>query len=452
MTRLGIEVDWEQLARGEPGERAAFGAIGIRHGDLWLTEAEDERVRTVRRKVNLSAYHLAEWLVANWWRLRWEPNRASTDWALSHSLPAIGGGYVWPNVTISADGQRTLLVSRPTARRAAEPIRYLVEASISISAREFESAVDDFVSRVIERLGLQGVVGTNLNDLWSALREERLDEGAAEFRKMEALLGFDVGGAPDRVVEGLIADGAALGRNAVEELAAAEQIAGSVVTGEEIREFARAGLESRPGDGIALRPRSGRRIPGDAPAWLRGVEVARAVREQQRPGERLETETLAQFVGVRARDLSGPAAPSPIAFELDETPERSVVVLKSRSARSRRFELARLLGDRLAIREEGALRPVTRSATYRQKLQRAFAAELLCPIELLSGYMADEHGEDRIEEAADHFEVSAQTVRLQLINNGFASREEIDLEHISAGQGFPNAYPAPSRGLTARSH
>ncbi len=432
MRKFGIEVDWEHLERGSATERATFAAIGIHHEDLWLTEAEDERVRAVRRKVNLSGYLLAEWLVANWWRLRWEPYRPSADWALSHSVPGIGGGYVWPNLTFAADGRRMLVHSCPTSRVPAEPIRYLVDRYVSISAREFEGAIDDFVVRVIARLGLAEIAGSNLHTLWSELRDERLDPQATEYRKIEALLGFDVDGAPAPLIEDLLAEGATLGRGAVEEIAAAGQTAGSLISGGEIRDLARTGVEFRRRDGVTLKGGPHRRQSPDAPAWLLGVEAAKSLRQQQGIGDRLETGTLAEYVGISAFDLGYSQGATPLAFEFEETPSRGYLVLKSRSGRARRFELARILGDRLAIREDGALRPVTRSATYRQKLQRAFAAELLCPIGPLSEFMADERGEDRIEEASDHFEVSAQTVRLQLINNGIADRDEIDLERASA--------------------
>ena len=37
---LAIETDWESSAAGSAEEAATFAAIGIKFGDLWLTEAE----------------------------------------------------------------------------------------------------------------------------------------------------------------------------------------------------------------------------------------------------------------------------------------------------------------------------------------------------------------------------------------------------------------------------
>lgn len=117
---LVIEADWEALGSGSECERACFSALGIRHGDLWLTEAEDTFVRCIRQKVHLSAYPLAEWLAWNYWRLRFEPHKATLDWALAHRLATIGGGYVWPNITVVSDGKWIDWVAKSTVLREKE--------------------------------------------------------------------------------------------------------------------------------------------------------------------------------------------------------------------------------------------------------------------------------------------------------------------------------------------
>jgi hypothetical protein len=50
-------------------------------------------------------------------------------------------------------------------------------------------------------------------------------------------------------------------------------------------------------------------------------------------------------------------------------------------ATGRRFELARLVGDHLYSRDAEWLLPATGAKTARQKVQRAFAQQFLCPIE-----------------------------------------------------------------------
>ena len=50
-------------------------------------------------------------------------------------------------------------------------------------------------------------------------------------------------------------------------------------------------------------------------------------------------------------------------------------------------------------------------------MQRAFAAEFLCPINALQAFLDDDLSEERIEEAADYFGVSALTAKNQLASH-----------------------------------
>ncbi len=59
--------------------------------------------------------------------------------------------------------------------------------------------------------------------------------------------------------------------------------------------------------------------------------------------------------------------------------------------------------------------------TSRQKYQRAFAAEFLCPLSSLQAYLENDYSESAIEDAAEYFKVSSQTVESILENNGLIS-------------------------------
>ena len=65
--------------------------------------------------------------------------------------------------------------------------------------------------------------------------------------------------------------------------------------------------------------------------------------------------------------------------------------------------------------------PSTDLSTARQKFQRAFAAEFLCPIDELKAFLDDDYSESAIEDAAAHFDVSERTVESPLANNGVLS-------------------------------
>ncbi len=60
---------------------------------------------------------------------------------------------------------------------------------------------------------------------------------------------------------------------------------------------------------------------------------------------------------------------------------------------------------------------MTDAGTSRQKLQRAFAAEFLCPIDSLRSYLGDEFRQEAFEDAAEHFGISEKAVTSHLANH-----------------------------------
>jgi Zn-dependent peptidase ImmA (M78 family) len=64
--------------------------------------------------------------------------------------------------------------------------------------------------------------------------------------------------------------------------------------------------------------------------------------------------------------------------------------------------------------------------TYRQKLQRAFAAELLCPLSALEEKLGGDYLAEAREDAAHHFAVSERTVTAMLVNHRLLDRDYLD--------------------------
>lgn len=432
---LKFEAEWESLERGTPEERACYAAIGIRYGDVWLTEADDAFVKRVREKVHLSAYKLAEWLAWNWWRLRWEPRTRAQDWPFAHRMATIGGGYIWPNITVSSDGERIVLLAKPTRSRLQEPLRYIADIPAVVRARAFEGAVDSFIDQVRGQLRAEGIPDTNLDHIWDDVLAERVDPARTSYRRFEALLGLDPDEAEHAVIEALIADSETLGEEAMSELAANKVRGGGILTAAELSEAADAvGFDSSLEDTARLATDT--RLPeiGQVPAWTRGAEAARALRMQEHLGAApVSNRRLAEMAGTASAVLTEHRASVPdFSFSLDRSAMSSRVVLRSRWKTGRRFELARLIGDRVADGAEGRLFPATRAYTYRQKLQRSFAAELLCPFEALKDMLGDDCSNEAIEDAAEHYEVSERTVRTLLVNHDLLDRDDIDGEFEAA--------------------
>lgn len=420
-----ITADWENLDEGSPEERAAFAAVGIKAYESWLTEGNDSLVNRLRQSPLLSAYHLAEWFAWNWWRLRWEPRSHSPDWAFSHRMSTIGSGYIWPDITIFSDGERTALVSRSTPERQSTPFRYINDSISVIPAGQFERGLDTFLEQVIDRLESAGVTDTNLHSIWASVLGERADPSLARLRKLEALLGVDPDSAQS-ALDVLNADAAKVGEAAVEELAAEFGQTGKLHSQDELRGLAQVkGFDADPAKVIDLRTDLVPIFSGATPAARVGQEVARSVRSTLRLGEDVLTnDTLANIAGVDARALERRnSSESEVSFAIDESANKGRVVLRSKWDTGRRFELARLLGDRLMTRGQ-KLFLATRSYTYRQKAQRAFAAEFLSPWETVLQMLDGDYSSESQQDVAGHFTVSPLTIHTMLVNRGRIAKED----------------------------
>ena len=90
MTDLQLSItNWEAAGLGTPEVLATTGRLRLQVGEINLTEHDDTFSKTIREEVLVSAYPLALWLAANWWRLLHEPRpperlRPTTDWRLAH--------------------------------------------------------------------------------------------------------------------------------------------------------------------------------------------------------------------------------------------------------------------------------------------------------------------------------------------------------------------------------
>jgi hypothetical protein len=425
---LKFETDWELSTSGKPEEAATFAALGIKFGNNWLTEAEDSFVNRVRQKVYLSAYPLAEWLAWNWWRLRWESRRHTHDWAMAHRTSNIGGGYVWPDITIFSDGERIVLNCNPTRSRPTEPLRYLCQLAAVVRAPIFEDTISTFVQATLDQLDTKKIKASNLLAVWQNVLEERSSPELAVRRKLEALLGYDVDEANEELIERLVRDIGKLGEAGVQELAASFSGKSSVASSDEIESAASTyGFPCNPRDAVRLRSDLVNHLPVGEAAWKRGIAAARALREQESLSQdSISNERLCQLVGVTSAVISNRNQRGPFTFEYDAKQTEGKIVIKSSYETGRRFGLARLLGDRIAGATSGPLKlAAQRTFTYRQKLQRAFAGEFLCPFHQLENVLDGDFSDDAIQDAAQHFNVSDITVRTLLVNNRAIDRDNL---------------------------
>jgi hypothetical protein len=224
-----------------------------------------------------------------------------------------------------------------------------------------------------------------------------------------------------------------LGSEAIDEIAADHGSDGNIASAQELQAVAATrGYDLSPRDAVRLAHGSGLPRSGQVPAWRLGAAAAKALREQERlNGQPISNNQLANMSGTRESVLTDRMTDSKISFALDENAQRGRVVLRSKWGTGRRFELARILGDRVARQQSSRLLPATRSYTYRQKLQRSFAAEFLSPFDEVEEMLDGDFSMESQQEVADHFDVSPMTIRTMLVNHKRIERDGFDFE-ISA--------------------
>jgi hypothetical protein len=436
MADLEITASWFASHEDEPSLRETFGSLSITAGPdrTPLTEVEDTIARTVRPHIFVPSSLVAEWLLANWWRLRWEGARSKTtsSWRRAHCMAAIGSGYAWPFLTIESDGEfvqlRTVAESAPDAAA----VRYLQNATIDLPASEFEAGVDEFLDSVEARLAACVPSARTISELRAELTEERRRLSVARECKWQALAGMDPGDAAEDWLEEAKTFADDVGHAASEEVFAALPSVPRLDSARDAFLATKASsttVDLRWTATASLREAAkGAELP-----WQRGVRSAQLVRKHYgiAPGP-LDDDAFGSLVSAHLPLASSERRPDGGGigggFRNCITGGRTAVLAGNRRPESARFYLARVVGCALAADQDDHFLPVTSGATALQKFERAFAQELLCPWKDLVAFV-EERGSDEegLADAAEHFGVSEYLVSSTLVNRGKLERDRLPI-------------------------
>jgi hypothetical protein len=415
-------VEWLASETGDPVEKNTNAELSIIVGTHNATEVEDFESQTVRKTIRVSAGLVAMWFASNWWRLRWEaepatPIREGLNWAMSHQIAAIGGGYAWPDLILKgSDGKLVSVICKGQSAANAEalyPIRYLNSFSTQVDASSLESGIRDFVEKVIARLNSCGVRKSELHDLWDDVLYEKRSTQAFAHRKLEALLGLDPD-EDDVLIASISKWSKKYGQHALEEISASEdksRIRGILETAKK----AAQGVKT-----FAEVPNLSDSDVDRAP-WQRGQTAAYALRSKWDLGWKPITDkTLADRLSIPVHKLSDVMTNAPFSFALrGGTEDKLGFILSRPHDHTRRFDTARLIGDCACYETDELLRPATGAITERQKVQRAFAAEFLCPSKMIEERFSggfDRGIGDIVADLSTEYNVSGQIIFHHLEN------------------------------------
>ncbi|MCY3859215.1 MAG: hypothetical protein OXG25_09960 [Gammaproteobacteria bacterium] len=430
MNSLRFELSPSSLDVGTREERATFGQFSVVVNESVASEGVALGSNELLPGPYVPGYHVADWLVRNWWRLAYEPSldddleNTTMGWDLAHRMSTIGEGYVWPNILLVSDGLRMTLTTVASQDSGARAFRYVgPDKTQVVDLEEYLQAVQSFLSNVVELTKFKSSTSKpSLHDSWDKLQTEIGDSKTSTLRRIEAMLGYDPGEANEKDIQSSIDDMRRLGNDAVAELAAdANTRHNSISRAKDVSKAARrVGFDGKIDDAIRLESNSNIQSWGECDAWRIGVATAHAVRHSERlNGQPIGNTRLASMAGTSQNVISTTSRSSDkLSFVIKDESSKFRIAMRSRWETGRRFDVARLVADRLFDNGiDDALLPATQAYTYRQKAQRAFAAELLAPFDALEDFLSGDRSEERRNEAADHFNVSTYVISGVLQNN-----------------------------------
>ena len=428
MSGLEFDLEWGQAIHSDPRWASTAAEFVLLVNGVPATRLFDNWSKTVTDRARLSLYPLAEWFAVNWWRLHAEApfeagGRPPVDWRLAHDLGAVGGGFVWPRVRFASDGAAIQVSARALRNAPWEPVRHLNDIPVaSIETRVFDQSVDRLVAVVIRRLEDLKISAEPLATIWTDVLAERSDPEVVQWREWEARLGYGADEAPESVMIGIAEFSGRIGSDAATELA-------PLLRPQELASIRKFDDLARSVGVEAQIPWPSETMTRDRTApWEIGRRLSATIRGQANlPAGPLDDDGLAGLLGYKRTALSEViVGEAKVGLGVRFSQEnRTVLHFRKRNLQGRRFEAARFLADHLVSTVQDIWLPLTDRATARQKIQRAFAAELLAPIDQLRDFVGDSRLPETIEDAGDHFGISPLAIRSHLANHGLLSAEEV---------------------------
>jgi hypothetical protein len=263
---------------------------------------------------------------------------------------------------------------------------------------------------------------TKLARIWREIIAERADPALSVHRRLEAMLGLNRNEAPKQAIQDLKDLSTEAGTSAVYELAPAysgHDLTEMLATTRDIVHSAkRVQGQIRPVLDSETEAWTTNELP-----WARGLRGARVCRQafglELGP---IDDATLAGMLGLTQEQLRDTEAvvPASLPFSLairDPSTRRVDFLFRRPQHQSRRFEAARFLADAFLTDSAEPWLLETEAKTARQQAQRAFAVEILAPIDGLRNFLNENDSPDAIDMAADYYDLSPRAVQRHVENN-----------------------------------
>jgi hypothetical protein len=445
---LKIRWEWEPAESiRTPEHRATWARIEIKVGSDLVTLVEDRGSGSSRRSIYCPLYPLAEWIAYNWWFLQADTRPSSflaqdgVPMALAsrplpatlrehHSIRASGDGFAWPDLLIVPDDSETRLVWGDDGVHSSRwPIRFLTRGDRRLRSEQVQRELEIVVTQTLTRLAEHGIAGTVLEKEWAAIQQTDHDE--AEYCRAAARLGLDPYSDAEPYEQDIVQAAQTLSGQVLTDFlnAVSPDHIGRALTWiaslraaiEGQRTISDSGdlakMPSPEAEGIQELRAAARHHTASVSTlpWGVGYEQARVIRGQIAPDTRMRfaADHYVTRITRKAPDVSLQALGAG-ANHLNPL----VIIGQSRPATSTRFTLSRALWH--YIWDDSPLFMVTAAHTQRQRVERAFAAELLAPAEGIAQLLEsppEAASQEELEQIAQHYGVSSMVIEHQLRNH-----------------------------------
>ena len=420
--------EWLECTATEPEISATFGRLYFAHGNIEFTSHRNGA--SYCSAACLPAYPLALWIAQSWWRLFYElrPNSDTYEWSAAHCMRFAGDGFLWPDVWLQTDGVCMDILARPYVADEKEAIEYFPRESRGIPLDQMETCFSRFVDKVLERLDR---TEQNLEKLWREVLRERCDGALSFQRKIEATLGYDPDELPEQELQDLMKNGQALGKAHLLEVLAAFRQCGETHHNElkENLSYLSSARGVQGGFNLPVLSCDTGHLNTLQP-WELGRHLAYQLRRQAGITGKIDNKMLRDMLGLSEKNFNSIQAgtEAPFSFGTKNAGSYTFNFLKER-IESRRFQAARFIGDYCTSQfrqQDDKWLILSDSSTFRQKAQRAFGAELLMPVDLITEYTGGNYTQANVRKVAAEFEVSPVLAATQLASHKLISHDEAE--------------------------
>lgn len=420
---LRIDSEWIDLDPDvKPEFDATFGRLGINANGAWLTAFETQHGARGDR-IEVPAYPLAEWIAENWWALLHEPEKEPSSkhdpgFRARHWLGTAREGFALPDAWIFSGGRESIEIQSKATLLSHARMVFPTEMSAQLVGGEVELALRIFVASVITRLDEKGYKDTLLQQIWSVFNE--LDQNERKFARLLGAMGlspYSEEGGIEIILNDFMKSAS---ERVTEDLCEASDEGDFVGAAEDTLRSLKE-LDNEPEIDLSsifsigqLRARK---------PWRLGLDAANAVRARLNinPADReggtrfFDHLSLSDFLsGNRGfREAEDPV----VHGSLRRSANRLQTNLIRIRPESRRFDAARSCFLAWNQASEGE-RLITKARVPDQQASRAFAAELLAPIQYIRSRTSNNLlSPFRAAEIADELSVSQAVVTWQANNN-----------------------------------